>query len=84
MQFEFKLFEDGKSGTIEAEEWRQLAKFPRYDVSTLGRFRHRATGRILHGTENWNSYVHLTLTRNGKPSTVMAHRMVAERGESGL
>jgi hypothetical protein len=78
MQIEMRLFDSGKSAVVEREEWRQVREFPRYEVSTMGRFRHRATGKILKGNKAHNRYLHITLTRNGTAFTRMQHRVVAE------
>jgi hypothetical protein len=44
----------------------------------MGRIRNRGTGRILAGQIAHNGYIHLTLTRDGKPFTQLAHRVIAE------
>lgn len=59
------------------EEWRTVAGFPRYEASSLGRFRNR-DGRPLKGTIAANGYVHIGLMREGKQEWRLAHRVIAE------
>ena len=77
MQLEFRGLGDNEA-IIEREEWRQVAGFPRYEVSSMGRFRNRATGLYLGGTTSNNGYVHIGLVTNGRQITKLAHRLVAE------
>ena len=79
MQSEFNLF-DVHSFTLpeaRAEEWKEIEGFPRYEVSTLGRFRNRATGRILRGTVSEMGYQNIGLLKDGKMNVKLAHRVVA-------
>ena len=64
--------------TIKQEEWRVIVDFPRYEVSTFGRFRNRSTGQYLKGTTTNSGYLHVGLIRNGRQVTNQAHRIVAE------
>lgn len=74
-----ELFCESEEITVEAgEEWRQVTRFPRYDVSSFGRFRRRSTFEILRGTISHNGYVHIGLYRDGKQEWALAHRVVAE------
>ncbi len=57
--------------------WKAVVGFPRYEVSSLGRFRRKATGGILNGTAAHNGYLHITLTRDGRVFTQIRHRLVA-------
>ena len=76
---QFELFRNADDSlTVDADEWRQLARFPRYDVSTMGRFRRRSTMRIVTGTLAHNGYVHIGLIVDGKQRWALAHRLVAE------
>jgi len=77
MQTEFKLFDDGQSVVASQEEWRPVPDFPRYEVSSMGRFRNRWTGQYLGGTTVHNGYLHIGLFRNGRQETRLAHRLVA-------
>jgi len=77
VQLEMTLFESVVVG-FEDEEWRPVVGFPRYEVSSFGRFRNRWTGQYLVGTVAHNGYVHIGLIRNGKQEPKLAHRLVAE------
>ena len=77
MQTEFRFNDDG-TVTAETEEWRTVPGFLRYEVSSMGRFRNRATGQYLGGTTVHNGYLHIGLIRNGHQETKLAHRLVAE------
>ena len=77
MQTEFKLFDDGQSVVATSEEWRTVPDFPRYEVSSMGRFRNRGTGRFIGGSAAHNGYLHITVTKDGKPFTKLCHRLVA-------
>lgn len=59
------------------EEWKEIVDFPAYEVSSLGRFYGKNRRRIMNGTVSHNGYIHLSLTKDGKMHTVLAHRMVA-------
>ena len=76
MQTEFR-FITSSVVVITDEEWRRVPDFPRYEVSTLGRFRNRSTGQYLGGTTVHNGYLHIGLIRDGKQHTHLAHRLVA-------
>ena len=77
MQTEFRFLDAGAIVTSD-EEWREVAGFPGYEVSTLGRFRNKRTGKYLNGTLASNGYVHIGLFRAGAQHTRLAHRLVAE------
>lgn len=80
MQLEFSIIQNGNDpiqGVLEIEEWRTVVGFERYEVSTMGRFRNRKSGRLLAGTVAHNGYIHLTLTGKGGVFTQLAHRLVA-------
>lgn len=78
MQTEFRLFDDGATVVSTTEEWRTVPSFPGYEVSSLGRFRNRATGQYLGGTTVHNGYLHIGLMSGGRQHTKLSHRMVAE------
>lgn len=78
MQYEL-TFDSGVGVSLEeGEEWREVVGFPRYEVSSYGRFRNKATGRHLGGTVADNGYVHIGLFRDGFQVCKLAHRLVAE------
>jgi hypothetical protein len=69
-----------------AEEWRLIADFPLYEVSSIGRIRYIGTyrsgtfhGRILKQQVLPNGYLHVGLSRGQKGSTrrALVHRIVA-------
>ena len=55
-----------------------MAGFPRYECSTLGRFRSKASGKYLSGTIAFNGYQHIGLFSQGTQITKLAHRLIAE------
>lgn len=67
----------------KAEEWRRLAEWPDYEVSSWGRVRHYASGRIKQQTrkDSWG-HLKVTLSRNGSRTRgpdkrdVAVHRLV--------
>ena len=79
MQLEFfPLQPSTEPAKTESETWLTVVGFPRYEVSSLGRFRNRATGRLLGGSLAHNGYLHIGLTTNGTQITKLAHRLIAE------
>lgn len=76
MQLEFLTAPPSPS--LSEELWLTVSGFPRYEVSSLGRFRNKATGRYLGGTATHNGYLHIGLFRDGRQVTKLAHRLVAE------
>lgn len=62
------------------EEWRVVARYPRYEVSNYGRIRNIKTGRILKQFPNEKGYMTLTLSIGIKDVqfSVRVHRIVAE------
>jgi len=75
MQIDFLL--TNQESLKESEWWTDVAGFPRYEVSTEGRFRRKFTGRILGGTVSNNGYVHIGLVKDGVQITKLAHRLIA-------
>ncbi len=62
----------------ELEVWKPVAGFIRYEVSNLGRFRRKLTGKILLGTLKHTGYMHIGLMKDGDQIWKLSHRMVAE------
>lgn len=62
----------------EVEVWETVAGFIRYEVSTLGRFRRKSTGKLLGGNTSHNGYLHIGLLKDGKQITKLSHRLIAE------
>lgn len=62
---------------LESEEWKRIPDFPRYEVSSLGRFRNIATGQYLRCHVSDDGYCHIGLTRDGHQYPKLAHRIVA-------
>ena len=76
---QLELFKSAEGHTIiETEEWKDLAQFPRYEVSNMGRFRRRIDGKIAKGSPAFNGYIHIGLRKDGRQITKLAHRLVAE------
>ena len=59
------------------EDWRQIAGFDRYEVSSYGRVRNRQTGRVLKLTANSRGYLAVKLTRYGVGYSHHVHTLVA-------
>jgi hypothetical protein len=78
---QLRLLDDVKvaSSTIcgNIEEWKPFDEAPGYEVSSLGRFRHRDRG-ILRGTLNHNGYQHIGFTIDKIQKPFLAHRVVAK------
>ena len=60
-----------------AEYWRTVDGFPKYDVSTDGRVRYINTGRIKRCTVMKNGYIQVSLTKDNISSRPYVHRLVA-------
>lgn len=81
MQFEFRLFDDKQAPAfvvVESEEWKALEEFPKYEVSSFGRFRNKQTGRYMRVFKHENGYQHIGLVKNGKQLPRLVHRLVAQ------
>lgn len=79
MQLELTVFGDeAVKLTLETERWVQMEEFPKFDISTFGRFRNRARGSIMVPYKGENGYGKINLNRNGKGFVMLAHRMVAK------
>jgi len=75
MQTEMFSFESGRKQFGE-EIWVQCPGFPRYLVSSLGRFKQAESGRLMKGIKDVNGYPVAQLTIDGKQKAVLAHRLV--------
>lgn len=68
-------------GTHEGEEWRNIPDYSKYEVSSLGRFRNKKTGRIMARkvSDHTHGYAMVGMHRDskGKQHTSLAHRIVA-------
>lgn len=63
---------------MDPEVWANITGWDNYQVSTHGRVRNVATGRVLKLSFNNRGYYKVSLTREGKPRTFMVHRLVAD------
>jgi hypothetical protein len=61
---------------MESEEWRQVAAFPGYEVSNLGRVRRGI--RIRKATLDSKGYPRVSFWVNGKSRQIPVHKIVAE------
>ena len=60
------------------EQWKQIADFPKYEVSNTGLVRN-SKGVILKPQANTkNNYFQILLWNNSKPKCCYIHRLVAE------
>lgn len=71
-----------RSLSVDGEEWRDMPDYSRYQVSSMGRFRNKKTGRhIAHRVSEYTGYyamVGMHKDSKGKQHTLLAHRMVAQ------
>lgn len=58
--------------------WGEIKGFPNYEVSTQGIVRNKVTGRIVKPSKTRNGYLKVNLYVNGKSSSKLLHRLVAE------
>ncbi len=77
MQMEMFGSEVVVEGFDAQEEWRSVTGFVRYEVSSMGRFRRKATGRIISGSSSQNGYRNIGMVKDGKFCMKYAHRLVA-------
>ncbi len=77
MQMEMFGAEVVVEGFDTQEEWREVVGFIRYEVSNFGRFRRKSNGRILDGTPSETGYRNISMMKDGKLHTKLAHRLVA-------
>ena len=59
------------------ESWKIVEDYNNYEVSNLGNIRNMSTGKNLNGSLN-NGYLQVGLRKNGKSTTKLVHRIVAE------
>ena len=62
------------------EMWKQIEGYPDYQVSSFGRvkrFYKNGNNKILKPGTNENGYCNIKLCKNGKPTNVSVHRLVA-------
>lgn len=60
------------------EIWKTVNGHPNYEISTEGRVKKKATGKILVSTDDSRGYPAVTLIDDDKQRTKNVHRMVAE------
>jgi hypothetical protein len=60
------------------ECWRKVKGFENYLVSTMGRIYNKTNKRYLYGTLRSDGYMQVCLSKNGKRSLKLMHRLVAE------
>ena len=60
----------------DKEEWKQLADYENYEVSSFGHVRNRKTGRILKPANN-GGYLYVGLSLNGKTKSLSIHRLTS-------
>ncbi len=60
------------------EKWKSVNGFANYEISNCGRVRNATTEWILKSSENGCGYLKIQLYKEGKPSTMTIHRLVAE------
>lgn len=58
--------------------WGEIQNFPNYEISTQGSVRNKVTGRIVKPSKTKKGYLSLNLYRDGKSSSKLVHRLVAE------
>lgn len=60
------------------EVWVTCPGFPKYAVSSLGRFKQQRSGRMMALNKDINGYPVAQLTAHKKQKAVLAHRLVCE------
>lgn len=60
------------------EEWLNINGYENYLISNLGSVKNTKTGLCLKPQLSSNGYYNVTLCKNGKKSTPLIHRLVAE------
>ena len=58
------------------EDWKTIADFPNYDVSSLGNIRNNKTGKPLKICAK-SGYYNISLVDNNNTKTFKVHRLVA-------
>jgi hypothetical protein len=72
----YDLRDIGKVNIIEGEEWKIIAEFPNYSVSSLARIKNNTTSRLVIGSQK--IYKSVGLRHNNKVKCIYVHRLVAE------
>jgi hypothetical protein len=71
-----------------AEYWRSIDNFPKYEVSTDGRVRIAKTGKMMKLSTDHKGYIYVGLYKDRKQSCFKVHRLVAfafcDRDESNV
>lgn len=62
----------------DAERWRDIPRFPRYEVSNYGAVRNKETGRKLRVNYSRPSTAHVALSKNNTQEYFVVARLVAE------
>ncbi len=60
------------------EKWKSINGFANYEISSCGRARNATTERMLKSSGDGRGYLKINLHKEGKPSTMKIHRLVAE------
>ena len=60
------------------EKWTPITEFPKHSISSEGRVKNVATGRILKPGKNPKGYDIVSLYKDGEQCTKKVHRLVAE------
>lgn len=58
-------------------EWRKIAGYPNYSVSSCGAVRNDETGREMTIVTGKNGYLYVGVCRAGRPKSLPVHRLVA-------
>lgn len=60
------------------EEWKIISKFPKYEVSSLGRIRKISTNKLLYLKDHTAGYKQVIIQEANKKYYLYVHRLVAE------
>lgn len=61
-----------------SEQWAPIPQGPGYEISTLGRIRNTAMGRILFQSTDGSGYPHISIPTPAGRKTLKIHRLLAE------
>jgi hypothetical protein len=61
-----------------AENWRSINNYIKYEVSTHGRVRNAKSGRILKPQTDSDGYLFVRLSKDGKCKNHKIHRLIAQ------